>query len=158
MLPLAVGWIQMGRGATWKHLEPIQVALFFGALIVVAVVRVSMDTYRQFDDSKWLARYGMVAEANLLWVMNDGKSSLVSYKFWDHQNEEHEREVVINKDGPKDLPDFKPGGITAVLYDPRQAGKRQALWAEVSRYVTPSDTVDPFFSPKFRRPVETQDT
>jgi hypothetical protein len=158
MVPLADGWSKMSHGASWRYLEPIQVALFFGALTVVAFVRVVMGLYKQFDDSKWLARYGMVAEANLLWVLNDGKSLLVSYRFWDHQDIEHEAEVVITADGPTKLPALKPGSITAVLYDPRQAEKRHALWADVARYVTPLDGSDHPFAPIFRHQAETQDT
>jgi hypothetical protein len=126
----------MGYASSWRadiHVE--QVPLFMGMLIVVAFVGSCYALYKQYDDSKWLARYGEIGEANLLSVQHGGRQLLVTYRFWDFRGNEIDREVVIVAE-KNELPRLCAGDIIPVLYDRARPAKRNLLWPEIIRYVT----------------------
>src|SRR5665213_1927236 len=50
-------------------LRPLWIAIIFGALVVVSLVVYLYSLNRLWEDSKWLARFGRIDEANLLWVI-----------------------------------------------------------------------------------------
>lgn len=126
--------MHMGTGVSWKDVHVQQVPLYMGMLVVVAFVGTCYALYKQFDDSKWLARYGEVGEANLLSVQRGGRQLLVVYRFWDAHGKEYERETVVTAEGREVLPALGSGDIVPVLYD-RARPSRNLLWPEIARYV-----------------------
>lgn len=112
-----------------------QIALFFGALIVVAFVRISYAANKLFDDCKWLSRFGAVAEANLLWVLGDENGAVITYRFWDMQGHERQRETVVQPENGRKLPLLAAGDVIPVLFDPHRPDARNLLWVEITRYV-----------------------
>jgi hypothetical protein len=113
-----------------------QIALYFGALVVVAFVRYSYVLHKLWDDSKWLARNGRIEEANLLWVIKSEKRLVVTYRFWTPDGVEIQKETVIDADGNKPLAELKAGDVVPALYDTKSPRRRSMLWAEIERYVT----------------------
>ncbi|HEY3329949.1 MAG TPA: hypothetical protein VGK19_08020 [Capsulimonadaceae bacterium] len=141
MLIGCVGW-PLYNGLDQAHgLEPMakllnsQVMIFFGALIVIAFVRVSVQANKLFDDCKSLSRFGAVGEANLLWVLGDEKSSLVTYRFFDLHGRERTREAFISAENGQSLPPLAAGDVIPVLFDPHKPDQRNLLWIEITRYV-----------------------
>ncbi|HEX5324060.1 MAG TPA: hypothetical protein VFW40_09755 [Capsulimonadaceae bacterium] len=133
--PERMSLVHMGYAGTWRqdiHLD--QVPLFMGMLVVVAFVGTCYALYKQYDDSKWLARNGEIGEANLLSVQNAGKQLLISYHFWDAKGNEIEREAIIASE-KNELPDLCAGDIVPVLYDRARPARRNLLWPEIARYV-----------------------
>ena len=126
--------MHMGTGMSWKDVHVQQVPLYMGMLVVVAFVGTCYALYKQFDDSKWLARHGEIGEANLLAVQRGGRQLLVMYRFWDARGREYEREATITAEGKEVLPALGSGDIVPVLYD-RLRPSRNLLWPEISRYV-----------------------
>jgi len=112
-----------------------QAAVFFGALVVFAFVRVSVQASRLFDDCKSLARFGAVGEANLLWVLGDGNSAVITYRFYDLHGRERQREAFISAETGQPLPQLAAGDVIPVLFDPHKPDQRNLLWIEVARYV-----------------------
>lgn len=126
--------MHMGTGVSWKDVHVQQVPLYMGMLVVVAFVGTCYALYKQFDDSKWLARFGEIGEANLLSVQRGGRQLMVVYRFWDARGKEYEREAVITAEGKEVLPPLGSGDIVPVLYD-RGRPSRNLLWPEIARYV-----------------------
>lgn len=133
--PEAMTLMHMGTGTTWRDVHVEQVPLYMGMLVVVAFVGTCYALYKQFDDSKWLARRGEVAEANLLSVQEGDRQVLVSYRFWDDRGNEHEREATISQEGKRPLPALNAGDLIPVLYDKSSPARRNLLWPEIDRYV-----------------------
>ncbi len=134
-LPLLNGLNQSHGVEPMSRLLTYQIAIFFGALIVFAFVRVSVNASKLFDDCKWLARFGAVGEANLLWVLGDEKSAVITYRFWDIHGRERQREAFISSESGKPLPKLAAGDVIAVLFDPHKPDNRNLLWIEIQRYV-----------------------
>ena len=135
-LPIIWGMREIGESATQTHMRPNQIAVYFGALFVVAFIYYVWQMTKQYENAKWLARQGSVTEANLLLVLRGGRNLFVSYRFWDAQGRERERDAVIVPDSPEeDLPELQAGDIVPLLYDPQRPDQRNFLWAEVGRYV-----------------------
>ena len=133
--PERMSLAHMSSSSSWRqdvHLE--QVPLFMGMLIVVAFVGTCYALYKQYDDSKWLARHGEIAEANLLSVQHGGRQLMVTYRFWDAKGNEIEREAVIAEE-KGEMPQLTAGDIIPVLYDKTRPAKRNLLWPEIIRYV-----------------------
>lgn len=126
--------MHMGSSVSWRDVHVQQVPLYMGMLVVVAFVGTCYALYKQFDDSKWLARYGEVTEANLLSVQRGGRQVLVTYRFWDSRGKEIEREAMITAEGREPLPELAAGDVIPVLYD-RARPARNLLWPEMARYV-----------------------
>jgi hypothetical protein len=139
VIPLLYSLSEVRNEYSFDRIRPNQIALYFGALVVVAVVRYSYVLHKQWDDSKWLARYGRLEEANLLWVIRGRDRLVITYRFWTPRGEEVMKETVIDADGPAPLAALGAGDIAPVLYDPRSPHRRSMLWAEVERYVMISD-------------------
>ena len=123
-------------GQTDTSVHPNQITLYFGALVVVAFIRYAWVVFKLWDNSKWLARYGSVEEANLLWVIHGERRLIVTYRFWTPEGKEVQKETVIDADGPVPLADLSAGDVVPVLYDPHSPRRRNMLWAEIERYVT----------------------
>jgi hypothetical protein len=140
VLPLLIGLSEIRNEYNFDKLRPNQIALYFGALVVVAFVRYSYVLHKLWDDSKWLARYGQIEEANLLWVIHSKDRLIVTYRFWTFQGKEVMKETVIDADGPNHLADLSAGDVVPVLFDPRSPRTRSMLWAEIERYVTIGET------------------
>ena len=127
--------IHLGYAGTWRQdIHVDQVPLFLGMLVVVAFVGTCYALYKQYDDSKWLARYGEITEANLISVQHGGRQLLVNYRFWDSKGNEIEREALVTAE-KDELPHLSAGDIVPVLYDRVRPAKRNLLWPEMNRYV-----------------------
>jgi hypothetical protein len=135
-IPLLYFGSQMQTSMHSNSLRPNQIALYFGALVVVSFVIYSYVLHKLWDESKWLARHGRIEEANLLWVIEADNRLVVTYRFWTPEGVEVNKETVIDADGKKPLAPLKAGDVAPVLYDPRGPRKRSMLWAEIERYVT----------------------
>ncbi|MDR3709820.1 MAG: hypothetical protein P4L33_16110 [Capsulimonadaceae bacterium] len=120
--------------ATWT-------TIILGAFIVYAFARVSFNATKMFDDCKWLARFGAVGEATLLWVLGNDKAVSITYSFWDIHGRERQREVYIAAEGDYQLPRLAAGDTIPVLFDPHKSDQRNQLWLEVTRYVRLSPRV-----------------
>ncbi len=138
VFPLLIGLAEVRNEYSFDHLRPNQIALYFGALVVVAFVRYSYILHKLWDDSKWLSRYGQIEEANLLWVIRSKDRLIVTYRFWTYQGLEIVKETIIDADGPHALAPLAAGDVVPVLFDPRSPRQRSMLWAEIERYVTVS--------------------
>jgi hypothetical protein len=135
-LLLFIGEGREAQPSPLDHVRPGQVALYFGALVVVAFIRYAYVLFKLWDNSKWLAQYGSIAEANLLWVIRGENRLIVTYRFWTPTGVEVRKETVIDADGPIPLADLCAGDVVPVLYDLRGPKSRGMLWAEIERYVT----------------------
>jgi len=109
--------------------------VIMGSVIVSAFALVSRNAGRLFDDCKWLARFGAVGEASLLWVLGSDKAINVTYCFYDIHGRERQREAYIVSEQGQPLPTLRAGDIVPVLFDPHQSDKRNMLWVEVARFV-----------------------
>jgi hypothetical protein len=134
-VPLVYSLSQLHNEYTFDRIRPNQIALYFGALVVVAFVRYTYVLHKLWDESKWLARYGQLGEANLLWVIRGKQRMIVTYRFWTARGVEVMREAVIDEDGPGHLTPLAAGDVVPVMYDPRNPKQRNMLWAEIERYV-----------------------
>jgi hypothetical protein len=139
VVPLIISLQQLQRQFDPGRLRPLWIAIIFGALVVVALVIYLYSLNRLWEDSKWLARFGRIDEANLLWVIEAPQRLVVTYRFWTPEGVEIIRETAIDADGPYPLSKLSGGDVVPVLYDSRFPKKRNLLWAEVERYVTLRD-------------------
>ncbi len=135
LLPLLYSMGQVHNQFNADRIKPNQVLLFFGALIVVALVRYTLALEHLWRDSRTLARYGRIEEANLLWVISNPQRVVATYRFWTLEGEEIVRETVIDADGPHPLAAMSAGDTVPVLYDTQNPKRRNMLWAEIERYV-----------------------
>jgi hypothetical protein len=138
-------WKALGQMRNYEgvsHLVSYQVGLFFGALIVVSFARISYAATKLFDDCKWLSRFGAVGEANLLWVLGDENGAVITYRFWDLQGRERQRETVVAPDNGRKLPVLCAGDMIPVLFDPHHPDARNLLWIEITRYVRIAPAVE----------------
>jgi hypothetical protein len=113
--------------------------IILGAFIVSAFVRVSFNSSQLFDTCKWLAQFGAVGEANLLWVLGNEKSINVTYLFHDLHGHERQREANFTSETGQPLPKLRSGDTVPVLFDPHKSDKRNMLWLEVARCVRVTD-------------------
>lgn len=109
--------------------------IILGAFVVYAFARVSFNASRLFDDCKWLAQFGAVGEASLLWVLGNDKAVSITYSFYDLHGHERQRETVITTETGQPLPVLAAGDLAPVLFDPHKSDQRNMLWIEVSRFV-----------------------
>jgi hypothetical protein len=134
-VPLLYGLDQMTSTTTWEKMRPNQIALYLGAIVVVAYVLFVHSLFKLFDDVKWLGQRGAIAEANLLSVMRGPKKLIVSYRFWDDEGRERERDAVIDIIAESSLSELKAGMTVPILYDPAKPEHRNYLWAEAEIYL-----------------------
>ena len=147
-LPFSWGIKQAGESATGGHLKPNQIAMYFGALFVVGFIIFLAQLNKQYENARWLSRHGTLGEANLLLVLNGGRNLFVSYRFWDAQGNERERDAVIVPDSPdEELPVLKAGDLVPLLYDPENPDKRNFLWVEIAKYVKLKNAQDASAAP-----------
>ena len=135
-IPLLYGIQHMPNDSTFEKLEPTQIALYLGAMVVVSYVMFVYSLFKQDDDLKWLGQRGLIAEANILAVFRSPRKLFVGYRFWDSEGREREREAVIDIDEKHPIPELIPGMVVPLLYDPNKPEHRNYLWAEISTYVT----------------------
>jgi hypothetical protein len=138
-VPLVVSLDQLQRTFDPAKLRPLWITIIFGALVVVSLVTYLFSLNKLWEDSKWLARYGRIEEANLLWVIEAPGRLVVTYRYWTPDNVEVIKETAIDEDGPYPLAKLSGGDVVPVLYDPSSPAKRSLLWAEAERYVTLRD-------------------
>ncbi len=126
---------QVGTRMGSSEMRPYWIAVFFGALVVVALTRYTYVLGQLWDTSKTLSRYGRLGEANILWVVASPQRLVLAYRFWTSDDVEIVKETVIDADGPYPLTQLAPGDIVPVLYDPRRARQRSMIWTEIERYM-----------------------
>ena len=130
---------QLQRSYDANRMRPLWIVIIFGAMVVVSLVVYLLSLNKLWEDSKWLARYGRIDEANLLWVIEAPQRLIVTYRYWTPDNVEVIKETAIDADGPYPLAKLSGGDVVPVLYDPRYPKSRSLLWAEAERYVTLRD-------------------
>jgi len=138
-------WRALSQSHSYEGMSKIityQIGLFFGALIVVAFARISYAATKLFDDCKWLSRFGVVGEANLLWVLGDENGAVITYRFWDLQGRERQRETSVVPENGRKLPPLASGDVVPVLFDPHHPDSRNLLWIEIARYVRIAPAVE----------------
>ncbi len=126
---------QVGSRMGSAEMRPYWIAVFFGALVVVALTRYTYMLSQLWDTSKSLSRYGRLGEANVLWVVASPQRLVLAYRFWTSDDVEIVKETVIDADGPFPLAQLAAGDIVPVLYDPRRARQRSMIWTEIERYM-----------------------
>jgi len=134
-IPLLFGLQQIQGQPSSDKLQPNQIAIYLGALVVVSYVMFVYTLFRQYDDVKWLGQRGEITEANILAVFRSQRKIFIGYRFWDKAGKEQEREAVIDIDSNYPLPELTSGMVVPLLYDPHKPEHRNYLWAEVSNYL-----------------------
>ena len=141
MLLIFVG-VPFFNGITQSHgIEPRDrlfatwTTIILGAFVVYAIARVSFNASKLYDDCKWLARFGAVGDATLIWVLGSEKAVSITYSFFDLHGRERQREVFLTTEGAQTIPTLTAGDSVPVLFDPHNSNQRNQLWIEVSRYV-----------------------
>jgi hypothetical protein len=135
-IPIYHGLDQMTADANQDRIKFNHIAIILGAAIVVGYVVFVHSLFRLYDDVKWLAQRGSIAEANILLVFRGSKKLIVSYRFWDDKGKELERDAVIDVDETHPVHDLQPGMVVPILYDPVKPETRSYLWAEAATYLT----------------------
>jgi len=109
--------------------------LILGAGIVSAFVQISIQASKLFDDCKNLAKRGIAEAANVLWVIRSRDSLMITYRYWDDEGREHQRDasaplsLFTNTDPPV------AGDMLPVLFDPKKPGQINLLWLEIAQFV-----------------------
>jgi len=117
------------------QLFPYWTTIILGALVVGAFALVSLNANRLLEDCKWLAQFGAIGEASVLWVFGSDTSINVTYCFYDLHGRERQREACITSEMGIAIPAISAGDTIPVLFDPQKPGQRNMLWTEVSCYV-----------------------
>jgi hypothetical protein len=134
-LPILYGLQQVSSTNAPEKVKPTQIALYLGAIVVVAYVMFVLSVFKIYDDVKWLGQRGAIAEANLLAVLRGRKKLIVSYRFWDGEGRERERDATIDIERIHPVTDLAAGMNVPILYDPLKPEQRNYLWAEAANYL-----------------------
>jgi uncharacterized membrane protein (DUF485 family) len=109
--------------------------LIFGAAIIFGFVQISLEAFNLFDKCKKLAREGILETASILWVMWGRESVVLTYRFWDLEGREHQRETAIPVGHFTNQTVPSAGDLLPVLFNPRKADTFNLLWIEIEQYV-----------------------